>query len=462
MKKISFRFNIAAIFTALIIGTTTLIISFNYLRSVEIVGDSSDRITSFASQRIISQTLNFLYTGQEAVDLLNGYLDFNDLEEDQEEIFRFMWNLLNKKTNLASLYIGDSLGSFYQVRKEPELASGAILRSTDGSQVSRWTRRNQDYQVLDEDYPSPLADSYDPRDRLWYQNAFPNQFYWTNLYIFSSTGEPGITVSIPFIKDGRNVGVIAADISLLKLSSFLEENKVGKEGLIFIFNEGGRIVAYPNAEQAVKNGLPADIRDLEDSFVLSGYKQYIESLKEQIDPATEEVDQHFSRLDFREGNRDYIASFQEFPESFGRNWIIGSIIPDDEVFGPVRSIILQTILISLGIVIISLIFISMLTKSIAEPIVELTEVAERISDLYLDVAIPTGSYIKEIYIMQSAMMGMRGGLSAFAKYIPRDLVRELIQEGEEASLGGTEKNLTIFLATSQASPEFLNPFRLRS
>jgi hypothetical protein len=135
MKKISFRFNIAAIFTALIIGTTTLIISFNYLRSVEIVGDSSDRITSFASQRIISQTLNFLYTGQEAVDLLNGYLDFNDLEEDQEEIFRFMWNLLNKKTNLASLYIGDSLGSFYQVRKEPELASGAILRSTDGSQV---------------------------------------------------------------------------------------------------------------------------------------------------------------------------------------------------------------------------------------------------------------------------------------------------------------------------------------
>jgi adenylate cyclase len=422
-----------------------LIISFNYLRSVEIVGDSSDRITSFASQRIISQTLNFLYSGQEAVDLLDGYLQFKDLEQDQEEIFRFMWNLLIKKPNLASLYIGDELGSFYQVRKEPVLASGAIIRRENGGQTSNWARRDAQYTLLEKNYPSPLPENYDPRDRPWYQNATLGQFYWTNLYIFSSTGEPGITVSIPYRLNNQRIGVIGADISLLQLSSFLQENKVGKEGLVFIFNEGGRIVAYPQAEQAVKEGLPAEIRDLKDDYVLSGYNQYIESLKDQMQEA-DSLKESFNRLDFRHNDRDYIASFQEFPESFGRNWIIGSIIPDDEVFGPVRSIILQTILISLGIVIISLIFITMLTKSIAEPIVELTEVAERIRDLYLDVAIPTGSYIKEIYIMQSAMMGMRGGLAAFAKYIPRDLVRELIQEGQEASLGGTEKDLTVFFS----------------
>jgi hypothetical protein len=48
------------------------------------------------------------------------------------------------------------------------------------------------------------------------------------------------------IKDGRRVGVIGCrHFPPPAFKSFLQENKVGKEGLIFIFNEGGKIVAYP-------------------------------------------------------------------------------------------------------------------------------------------------------------------------------------------------------------------------
>ena len=56
------------------------------------------------------------------------------------------------------------------------------------------------------------------------------------------------------------------------------------------------------------------------------------------------------------------------------------------------------------------------------------------------------SSIKEVEALSRGMVAMRNSLQAFQSYIPAELVRQLIQQGEGATLGGRERTLSILFA----------------
>ncbi|MCK6575270.1 hypothetical protein L6V77_29740 [Myxococcota bacterium] len=88
----------------------------------------------------------------------------------------------------------------------------------------------------------------------------------------------------------------------------------------------------------------------------------------------------------------------------------------------------------------------LLSSRIVRPLNELEEAMARVRELNLDQNVALESRFREIVRMRDAVNAMKSGLRSFSKYVPTELVRELIREGNEATLGGRRAELTIFFS----------------
>ena len=115
-------------------------------------------------------------------------------------------------------------------------------------------------------------------------------------------------------------------------------------------------------------------------------------------------------------------------------------------------------LLSSGIIIL-------LYRMITLPIKSLVIETERIKNFELDVAIKIPAKLDELKGLVEAMNAMKVGLRSFRKYIPAELVQQLIRKGEEIDASGERQRLTIFfsdIADFSTISEKLTPNELSS
>ncbi|QWD65712.1 adenylate/guanylate cyclase domain-containing protein [Polynucleobacter sp. MWH-Aus1W21] len=115
-------------------------------------------------------------------------------------------------------------------------------------------------------------------------------------------------------------------------------------------------------------------------------------------------------------------------------------------------------LLSSGIIIL-------LYRMITLPIKSLVIETERIKNFELDGAIKIPAKLDELKGLVEAMNAMKVGLRSFRKYIPAELVQQLIRKGEEIDASGERQRLTIFfsdIADFSTISEKLTPNELSS
>ncbi len=119
--------------------------------------------------------------------------------------------------------------------------------------------------------------------------------------------------------------------------------------------------------------------------------------------------------------------------------------------------------VSLGYMFLMMPLGFMFASRIRRPLDTLTAEMEKIGRFELDDEIFVSTRIFEINRMVQRLESMRRGLRSFEKYVPSDLVRDLIELGRDAKLGGEKKNLTIFfsdIANFTSISERLEPEKL--
>ncbi|MBF0181547.1 MAG: hypothetical protein HQM03_16110 [Magnetococcales bacterium] len=89
---------------------------------------------------------------------------------------------------------------------------------------------------------------------------------------------------------------------------------------------------------------------------------------------------------------------------------------------------------------------SVLSRLIAQSLGLLEQDMARIQTFDLDAETVTGSRIVELNRMQEAVHDMKKSLRSFKKYVPADLVAELIQLRQEAVLGAESRGITLFFS----------------
>ncbi len=167
---------------------------------------------------------------------------------------------------LFSIYCGYEDGSFIQiiaVRNDEKLCNlyaappktyyvlRTIAQGTFGARPMQqhWQFLDKDCEILGR--AEDLDSGYDPRKRPWYTRARiePGAFF-TQPYVFSSSGLPGITCAR---KLAGGIGVLGCDITLGEFTNALKKQQVSENSVMFVFEHDGHIILNPG-ENPVKQG----------------------------------------------------------------------------------------------------------------------------------------------------------------------------------------------------------------
>ncbi len=157
---------------------------------------------------------------------------------------------------------------------------------------------------------------YDPRKRPWYQLAQESQgeIIRTDPYIDSVSGSLIVSNARAFFnKEGKPIGVMAIDVSSNKLTSIMNELKVGETGYTMMLHQTGLVLADPNSPQNnLKMVSEVNVPGLQDSLT---HEQT--EFETSIDGDIYQAYSHHSK---------------------GTAWVIVSLIQKDEILSASRSI----------------------------------------------------------------------------------------------------------------------------
>ena len=444
-------------------GLTVMFFSFTATKSS--IHSVADNLLGEISKSVLTKTQTFLLPAERAARSVSWLQWHHRLDADTglETLLDYYQELLQNNAEFKAVYSGDTAGNLVMARRMPDgsLSRRYVRRQADGVHIT-WKHDNIAYYSEFSDTVEPLDTGYDPRQRLWYKDAVEKKgLVWSEVYIFASDRQPGITCTIPHY-DSRGVllGVTAVDISVLDLSYYLGAMQVTEHSRLFITDASDRLVALQMRDPKEVDRL---FRKKLDNKV--GYD--VLKATDLNDPVLSAiVDAYHQRSDttaaIRLVQQEGLLHALVIPlaDDRGINLRIGVIIPDNDIMGAVHRNNYIIIGFSLFMIMLAILLSLVLSRAIARPMHQLSADMKRIEKLDLGVSEEIPTIITEIHDMQGSFDGMKTGLQNFRRYVPADLVSQLVGQKQDASLGGVCRQLTILfsdIANFTSISEHLEP-----
>ena len=440
----SYKSAFISLFLVLLLVTVASIVYNAYWRTSDAILELSRQIIAEASQRIIDRT-DFIFTSAENYLYINRQLvTHQDIIQEQDKILALFWQQLHLTPEIVSIYAADSWGNFVQARLLPRLSTRVIDRRSARS-TEQIIYRDQNYQPIAHIKGNAL---YDPRERPWYHNTGTElKVYVTEIYRFSSTDKPGVTVTIPILDERGEINtIIGVDITLDSLSVFLAEQRIAGGGVAMIIDDKDRLIAFPYQlklralnTSALPEGVPA-IEDLADQWLLDAYRACKVRGTEFSDKSKSAV------VTSQTNGQRYVAQMQDFSGDSSTLYRLFTVVPESALLSSAERIQTESFVISIIILIVSIIAVYALAVRFSEPIIKLAENTVHMKQLRLDEVKPVESGFPEIQTMDASIRDMKQGLEALQKYVPSDLVSSVITSGKEIRLGCQLADLTLFIS----------------
>lgn len=447
------NFDVLSSFFILQVITAVSIVSYTYINNSRTLVDFSNRLMNDISNyeiTNITSTFNDVTRSTE----LGSYLvrDIAKADIKNKDLIQFMMGHLRQFKLVDSVHIATESGYFVQLKRLwpnatfrtnlvkplPKKATFALrmVDRTTAKSFEIWYYLDDSGNKLDEEIIPEAQINYIPKNRLWYKRA--QQMLnntWTDVFISDVSKAPSVACAIPlFSPTGEFVGVISSAIGLEKLSETLETSS---GGLAMIINSKSEVIAHPTEKHIYTNihdePKLITVEQLTDKTAAEAYREHIER-KQNI---------HFL---FTSNKIEYIALFKEIKNEGVTGWTYLMITPIDNFIGRVKVTQHNTLLICFIILLLSIVVIVLIAKRIANPIHNLSEQADRITNFDLSTVDEVKSGIKEIQKLQDSITRMRKSLASFAKFVPRNLVKKLLDKGVEVKIGGSKKQISIFFS----------------
>jgi adenylate cyclase len=323
-----------------------------------------------------------------------------------------------------------------------------LMRNRDGKRVGLWRYLDADRITLGSRVE--LNPDFDPRSRVWFRRARESEgLVRSPLYHFVYVNELGYTVSQRF--DGPVPGVFGADVSLGSMSRFLAAQSFSANSKVVMFTEGGVLTGHPDAD-LVASGIrrrgsgepmPVHLSQTGDPALVALYI----ALKD--DPAREP---RTLRLQTSEG--EYLARVAPLPQTFDRAEYMAALVPVDEILGPIARNGRNAAFVSLTLFLLAVPIILWMSRRVSRPIEFLIGETEKIRSFDLADPVVVRSRIKEIRALAQSLDTMKTSLRSFGRFVPRAMVRRIVQSGQAPELGGTRRELTLFFSDIAGFTDF--------
>jgi adenylate cyclase len=464
----SFRFILAmAILVPLLLAMLAVGgLSFHYARSS--VRELTDTIVRQTVGRVKGQLGSLIQMAQEQ-NQLDVLLAMEQAPEpkDFQRLATRMYPSFAIHSELDAVFFGmESTGEYFALERGTNREARLVQRiiDSDGHRTLTAHRWNNGRWKLEDTLP---WDDYDPRQRPFYVQArAANSNVWSGAYEFWSTLRNntvvGITHSVPVHDDAGNLlGVWGVDVDTLALCDYLAKVDSEVPGFPFVIEESldgsHRLVAYSKTNTLARSdpasGAPeSPVGDIQDPVIHA----FLENLPDSFASLAVQGNAPFA---FHVNGRNYLGGF----DIVGGRWMVAMAIPESEVMARVWQNGYWFIGTFTAVMAASLIGIILLARKASRPLMKLHQVADAVGRLELDPAFPDPTRILEIRELAEAMAKMKVNLRSFQKYVPADLVGDLVRSGQEAALGGHMQTVTIFfsdITNFTGAAEKLEPERL--
>jgi adenylate cyclase len=352
-------------------------------------------------------------------------------EADKRE-FVFL-SQLQSQPSISWVAFGFPNGDFFAAHKLGDLS----LEMMEIARVDGVIKRRVDtYQVVVGDIQFEKRrfedTNYVVTDQEWYRKGIENDDpEWFEIIDSPVGSRPSIAYAGPVDVYQKRQGVLAVIIENTRLAQFLSQLSVGKTGAAFILGRDGTVIAGPDPD--------ADELKMQRSnqpllaIATGAMKEAGGSYSSDAKTA------HPMRFVADENAYAVTMTPLDFP-----GWTLATVIPEAEFLGPIETTI-RYLLIGLAVlIIVAGIFSAWLARRIiAGPLITVVDELKHIEGFELDQVRRHPSRVAELENLSNAIADMAGGLAAFRKYIPADLVRMLLREGVEPRPGGSVRTLTV-------------------
>ena len=444
--RIGFQTSIITVFVGavLLVGLTLVYLSFERVTVITKTAAAGfiEKVAQLGADHVDEQFKNV----RDNLDILSALPPIQEADiADNARLYSLMAAMLRNNTQLFNLYVGYEDGSFIEMdvidRARPAFRASLnadqdaafrlvlISRTAGAAPVTQYLSENL-IQVAE--VPGPTG--YDPRQRPWYVEAFRiDKTLLTGPYIFYATGEPGYTLRIP-LKEGRR-GVVAGDVLLNRFEDMLAQQRLGPSGLAFLFDDAERIVGHPEM-----NRLMAEIPERQDDLPQLGALK----LPELVPIIRSWRDDGPAQQFFADAaGRTYAAAVHRLDTTGSANVRLAMIAPLDEFYAQIVSERRTLFALALAFVGATLPFAFWLGSLMARPLRKLVEETDAIQRFEIAERPRIHSAISEIEELGRSVFTMRSVVRSFASFIPRQIVRQLIETGASLGLGGSRREVTV-------------------
>jgi len=456
-KRVSFRVALSTLLVVLLIGTVLIVGTLSYLNLKRNADNLSEQVLDQTSLRIKLWVGQLLSRGLAQSELNRSLLREVKLRPETFTWLARSWQrVLEKEPYFTLISAGFESGMMLSVER---LQDGRI-----SIREAYYDRKVGKATILDfwpDDYPQRKA--YDRKEYPLMQGGQLPSWYaaakkyalWTEARTIRSGAEavPGVTYAAP-IHDGEGspLGVATINFDISAISSFLDANPVGKNGFAFIVEKtaGGdlRVIAHPNPE-ILTRATKDDRGRTQYEFVPSGSlgdERVVRFMEVLSQKNVDYLGQDLWTFRYAADGTDYFGSYRRITGNDMPGWIIAQVIPYEEIMGPAERNNLETLGIGAAVCILILLVSAWVSALIAKPLRRIALDSEAIGRFELEARPLEHSMIREVDQLMVATHDMKRGLRSFRKYVPADLVREILASGGEAELGGQKATLTVFFS----------------
>ena len=277
---------------------------------------------------------------------------------------------------------------------------------------------------------------YDARQRPWYsQTMQAGRIVISSPYFSFSIGTPMITLSVALQRQVH--GVVAVDLKLDDFSQFVYAHRPGEHGTAIIFDSFGVLLAHPDFEELIKHAAthPSHPQLPEITEIRSGL---VGAVMRKWDG---DVPYEGSIVD--ENGQNFLFRVQQLSQSDDYVSYSLLIAAENDFAQNVRALQLRGIVIALiaggCFVPVVWIFGSQMSRSLKK----VTDQASRLRRLAVPDDARVTSRIAEIDELGRTMAVAQRSISSFARFVPKDIVKGIIDGSISTELHGIRQEVTI-------------------
>lgn len=279
---------------------------------------------------------------------------------------------------------------------------------------------------------------FDPRRRPWYLMASDARApIWTPLYRSAKDVSYDMTLAVALRGgDDRPAAVLGVDIRLDDLVDFVNRLDVSANGIAFVAKSNGELLAHPALEMSRLVEAP----QTDELTLFSIARDTRQDLR--LFEAFGDGDRR--RVEFEYEGEAYIGRRIRLNRFLGLDADLYVGAPLTDFTAAADRALWSALTLTGAVAVVVLLAGALISRAITRPIDRAVHAMQAIS--HLDELRPgqaERSVLSEIDSLNGAVELMRTALQSFSRYVPVEIVRDLIDQRDPLALGGRRREITV-------------------